>query len=452
MKFKISSIAINEIGQRVNQEDSIYPKLNQANDDDRLFIVCDGMGGHEKGEVASAVVCEALNSYIKSNCRTNEVFTLQQFDSALSEAFSKLNAKDDGSVKKMGTTLTFLYFHRGGAFAAHIGDSRIYHFRPSTQEILYQSRDHSLINDFVDSGVMTRDEAQNSGQKNVITRAMMPNEDNPAKPTVTYITDIKSGDVFYMCSDGMLEKMESDELLEMISDYSSLQSKRDALIKATAQNSDNHSAYLICIDEVTNESMDASQPNNEEENNYADFISITDAESDSLLSSDKVGETSSPYMDRESRSAPPQYSNQRIPQRSSSSNKQASKNGKSNRSLLIVLAVLLVLCIAGLYFYNKYKNSKDEESVRIEKVEQKNIDQDDRDNSSTSLDKTSASSKFSKKDNEAAVSDGSHDDEIDQPNVDKAKSKRRTFEALKRTIEQKRTKRVLAINFDAYAT
>ena len=132
-------LSILEIGQRSNQEDAI------SQWDNRLFVLCDGMGGHEKGEVASQTVCQSLARWFEENVK-DDCFTDDQFHSALEFAYSELDKFDDESLKKMGTTFTLLYIHNKGITAAHIGDSRIYHIR-SGKGILYQSRDHSLVFD-----------------------------------------------------------------------------------------------------------------------------------------------------------------------------------------------------------------------------------------------------------------------------------------------------------------
>ena len=144
MKFKIfQPQAIHERGSRPNQEDSIFPALNTATVNDRLFILCDGMGGHESGEVASGTVCETMSSFINNNLGPDQVLDDALVEQAVDAAYAAVNAKDTAGMKKMGTTLTFLCLHKGGCTVAHIGDSRIYHLRPSTNEVLYRSRDHS---------------------------------------------------------------------------------------------------------------------------------------------------------------------------------------------------------------------------------------------------------------------------------------------------------------------
>ncbi len=257
MKYKLfPPQAIHELGQRSNQEDNIFPAMGRATADDRLFIVCDGMGGHEHGEVASQAVVDVLSQYIAQHHRPDEAFTDQALTDVLQQAYDRLDALDTGEARKMGTTLTLLYLHRGGVTAAHIGDSRIYHLRPNEGEILYCSRDHSLVMDLYQAGEITRDEMRTSPQKNIITRAMSPGEEGHARADIIHIADVRPGDYFYLCSDGMLEQMEDDELLALISDNTTDSEKRETLIRATAGNKDNHSAYLIHVERVEKEPGD----------------------------------------------------------------------------------------------------------------------------------------------------------------------------------------------------
>lgn len=258
MKIKLfPPQAIHELGQRANQEDALYPVKDRATVDDRLFLVCDGMGGHAKGEVASRTVATSIATYFKKNFNPDtQVLSDELLQAAIDEAYRELDKRDDGSFKKMGTTLTLICFHKGGATVAHIGDSRIYHLRPSTGEILYKSRDHSLVYELYQTGELSYNEMRTSPQKNVITRAMMPGEDNRSRADIAHITDIKAGDYFYHCSDGMLEQMEDEELLAILSATGSDSSKAQRLIDATVDNKDNHTAYILRVAEVVSESGD----------------------------------------------------------------------------------------------------------------------------------------------------------------------------------------------------
>lgn len=267
-------LAIHELGKRDNQEDNIYPAMGNATHEDCLFIVCDGMGGHEHGEVASSTFANALARFFEGRVSPDVVLTDQTLADAVEFAYSQLDAVDNGNLKKMGTTLTLLYFHRGGVTAAHIGDSRIYHIRPG-KGMLYVSRDHSLVFDLFQSGEITYDEMRTHSSKNVITRAVQPGKENRVKPDIIHITDVQPGDYFYMCSDGMLEQMEDDELVQLLTATGSDEKKRQQLIEATADNSDNHSAYLIHIESVTREDSDAALVvTNEEKTSRCNALNI----------------------------------------------------------------------------------------------------------------------------------------------------------------------------------
>jgi len=272
MKIAIHQpLYIFEIGQRANQEDCLYPAGEKATSEDRLFVLCDGMGGHEHGEVASQTVCKALGNWFSDNMAPSQPLTDNQLLAALEYAYNALDTKDNGGIKKMGTTLTLLYIHARGITAAHIGDSRIYHIRPQSSSpsgrlggaILYQSRDHSLVFDLFQSGEISHEEMATFPQKNIITRAMQPGEENRMRPDIVHITDVQPGDYFYMCSDGMLEQMTNEELAALLSSDISDEEKRNQLIKATANNKDNHSAWLIHVKYVTNEDGDDKLVNEE---------------------------------------------------------------------------------------------------------------------------------------------------------------------------------------------
>lgn len=255
MKYKLTPYNLQELGQRQNQEDSLFPGIGQQTVNDRLFILCDGMGGHEKGEVASATVCETMSNTILSRWNPAEPLSDEFLQQAIEDAYDALDAKDNGEEKKMGTTMTFVCFHAEGVTVAHIGDSRIYQLRPATKKeparIVFKTRDHSLVNDLIDIGEITEEEAKNHPQKNVITRAMQPCQERRAKATIAHLIDIQEGDYLYMCSDGMLEQTSDENLLNIITKKDARnEEKVEMLRNVTADNKDNHTAHLIYINKV----------------------------------------------------------------------------------------------------------------------------------------------------------------------------------------------------------
>ena len=241
--------ALNEVGGRSNQEDSIFPIKGEADASTRLFMVCDGMGGHENGEVASGLVCSTFGARLANI--DHEAFTVDMFNDTLSAAYDALDREDPNpeSQRKMGTTMTFLHLNDREVVVAHMGDSRAYHVRPSEHEpILYQSSDHSLVNELVRAEIITPEEALTHPRRNVITRAMQPRLESRHKADVRVFGDVKAGDYFFLCSDGVLESVSNDALVEILRRNVSDAEKIEAIrVMCQASSRDNFSAYLVPI-------------------------------------------------------------------------------------------------------------------------------------------------------------------------------------------------------------
>ena len=263
MKFSLQPYNIQELGQRSNQEDALFPRIGTCTPNDRLFILCDGMGGHEKGEVASNTVCEAMSDYILKRWEPSMPLSDMLLKDALNYAFDALDSEDGGGEKQMGTTMTLVCFHADGVTVAHIGDSRVYQLRPARNgmpaQIVFRTRDHSLVNDLIAVGEITEEDAKSHPQKNVITRAMRPGQQPRVNADIKHLTDVKAGDYFYMCSDGMLEETSDDNLLFIITNPKTQdREKMEMLREVTEENSDNHTAHLINVEKV--EETPAEQP------------------------------------------------------------------------------------------------------------------------------------------------------------------------------------------------
>lgn len=343
MRIKIyQPLAIHELGKRANQEDRIYPIEGKATENDRLFLLCDGMGGHEHGEVASQSICKSLSSFLLQHAVASEGLEDKLLSDALAYAYEELDKLAiAGDSRQMGTTLTLLYFHSNGCTAAHIGDSRIYHLRPSSHTILYKSRDHSLVYDLYQAGELTYEEMKTFPQKNVITRAMIAGDRNHPKPDVIHISDIQPGDYFYICSDGMLEQMEDEELLDVFSANVSDEEKRQILISETSDNKDNHSAYIVDIKEVSHDEADVSLVN-EEPTAKCNALNIKP---------DLEEVTASPDVEivKPAGTPPP------VPDSVIVAMENKQKRKKSFFIVFVVLVVLAAVGMAGYGYYSKYK-------------------------------------------------------------------------------------------------
>lgn len=368
MKYKLKVYSIWEFGQRVDaqgnphQEDSIFPAYGEQKETDRLFILCDGMGGHEAGEVASATVCKAMSqSVFESTPDAEGDFTDDNFQKAVSDAFDALDAltpADVSSEKKMGTTMTFLKFHSKGCTIAHMGDSRVYHIRPGKDRegtrILFQTVDHSLVNDLIKIGELTPEEAKHSKQKNIITRAMQPRMERRPKADIYHTSDIKPGDYFYMCSDGMLEQMEDEHLCFNFSEAAGDdENKVKILTQATSQNSDNHSAIIVHVLEVIDPLSDEDTPVPSSDNQPAPVMAEVENE--------KQEKDKAPVpVSKPSKGG--------IPKLPASSNQK-----KGNLLNYIIYAIIFFFAVWGIYrfssqyFGNPHTNNNKEERVQPKK-------------------------------------------------------------------------------------
>lgn len=238
--------SIHELGRRKNQEDSIFPVKGEATTDDRTFIVCDGMGGHDSGEVASSTVCDSFAAHMKE-CDP-ETFDVDKFKAILVSVAETV--KQVGVNTNMGTTLTFLHLNDKGALVAHIGDSRVYHIRRGANGkmyIVHRTTDHSFVGELVLAGVITEEEARNHPKKNVITRAIQARDFSPAEFYVT--SEVYTDDYFFLCTDGVIESIEDYTLLEILSEDTTDEAKMEMIRETCLNSADNNSAYLVRIAE-----------------------------------------------------------------------------------------------------------------------------------------------------------------------------------------------------------
>ena len=257
--------SFHQIGHREYQEDSRFPDVDATNQEQRFFVVCDGVGGCDKGEVASQTVCESIGKSM-SRVDFEDDFTNEDFNRVLDAAYDALDAKRNSSNREMATTLTFVCFHGGGCTMAHIGDSRIYQIRPS-EGILYRSDDHSMVNTMVHNGVLTPEQAINHPQGNVITRYMesVDYDQNRCMATVMRTVDLATGDYFIICSDGVLHSVTDDELVEILSSDASDEDKMRLIAHKSEDSEDNNTAYLVSIAEVYTDPVTAESAEMEDE-------------------------------------------------------------------------------------------------------------------------------------------------------------------------------------------
>lgn len=367
MKYEIRPpLAIYEIGQRENQEDSLFPARGKATSMDRLFILCDGMGGHQSGEIASQTVCEEIGKYVMNKTNASRPFTDAMLAEAIEKAYDALDEKDHtNSEKKMGTTMVFIYFHAGGVMAAHIGDSRYYHIRPKTREIRYRSRDHSLANMSFEAGEVSLKDMATMPGRNVILRAMMPHQEVREMPDIVHIKDIRPGDYFFACSDGVLESMSDEELMNVICNRDlSDEQKRDWLLTSTDGNKDNHSAWLIQVTGVMAEEIDEDQPDDEAEARMQNKLLLAEL---GELSQEKQAEA--PIPESPAVESISMYKADEKPAVFSTPPANEKRGKKSLPWMWIALAALAVMACVALYITFFGQDSKKSPQIKYQRIE-----------------------------------------------------------------------------------
>ncbi len=251
MNIKIGQpCAFSEQGRKDQQEDRIFPTIEQLSTVDYCFVLCDGMGGHEKGEVAAGIVSETLQKSLVDNPPADNIASKAWFEQSLNAAYNALDKMDSHSDRRPGTTMTCVYLAANGALCAHIGDSRIYLVRPG-EGIMYRSEDHSLVNQLVRMGEITEEQAAHHPKRNIITRAMQPQLDRRFAADVKIIDDIRKGDYLFLCCDGILEQLSDQQLVEIISAESDVNQKlTDIYDVCFGKTNDNFTCILVPIEDV----------------------------------------------------------------------------------------------------------------------------------------------------------------------------------------------------------
>jgi protein phosphatase len=228
---------ISELGLRSNNED------NCGYIPGSTYVVCDGVGGLDKGEIASDIVCKSiLNSFLGDiDC---------VIEKAMTEAESMLGEylQENQNSQGMATTLTLAQIREDGVYLAWVGDSRIYQFRAG--KINYVTKDHSWVNEALEMGLITPEESINHPKSNIITRAVQ-GQHKPVEADSILNTDIQANDYFLLCSDGILESWTDSELEELFQTEEKAESILEKIkAKCEKLSRDNFTAIVFKIQEA----------------------------------------------------------------------------------------------------------------------------------------------------------------------------------------------------------
>ena len=203
-----------------NQDSFIIEKCEAKNC--LVVALCDGMGGAKAGGLASQISNKAFVSYIyaKLTSRTNRVI---DYSRVLKEACAEANGVAyeyslfDEAYNGMGSTIVGgVIKSSGNGYIINVGDSRAYHISRRSNSIYQISRDHSLVEELVEVGAITKEQARNHPQKNVITRALGSEADVEAD---YYEFSLQSGDILLLCSDGLSNMVSDLEMLDYAKEY-----------------------------------------------------------------------------------------------------------------------------------------------------------------------------------------------------------------------------------------
>ena len=211
----VRAYASTDVGKtREINEDYFY--ISNIQDPIQVFILADGMGGYNGGEIASRLAVESAKYYILTNfdnSKENKETILNLVREASNYANTAVyeKAKASEEYSSMGTTLDICLFYHGKVFISHVGDSRIYRKRNNFFRKL--TKDHSYVQELVDEGKITKEESLNHPKKNMLMKAI--GAESIVEPD-TMCRGFINGDTFLMCSDGLTNMVSEEEIIKII--------------------------------------------------------------------------------------------------------------------------------------------------------------------------------------------------------------------------------------------
>ena len=243
----MKTFSITDVGmvRQVNQ-DYVYTTDNPLGPLPNLFVVADGMGGHQAGDYASKYTVEVLKRELEQSDE-------EDVEKALVSAIKKANqeiikkASQDPHLKGMGTTVVAATIVRQMMYFANVGDSRLYLIN---QGITQLTKDHSLVEEMVRLGVIKPEEAKHHPDKNIITRAI------GAKDTVDvdfYEHRLKKGDIILMCTDGLSNMVEDEELFHIVQGGRDIVEAGTSLVAAAKENGGTDNIGVVLTEPFTDE-------------------------------------------------------------------------------------------------------------------------------------------------------------------------------------------------------
>ncbi len=239
----LKTFSITDVGQkRKLNQDYVFTSERRIGNLSNVFIVADGMGGHNAGDYASKYTVQTMVEEIERSLEQNPVRILEN---AIKKANQKLRSKASGDehLYGMGTTVVAATVMGRYLQVANVGDSRLYVI--SEESIRQITRDHSLVQEMVRAGGLDPDEARTHREKNIITRAI------GADDTVDvdfFNVELEKGDIVLMCSDGLTNMLEDEEIRMIVSGQRDIIEKAQKLVDMANQHGGKDNIAVILIE------------------------------------------------------------------------------------------------------------------------------------------------------------------------------------------------------------
>ena len=238
----MKTFSMTHVGQRrETNQDYMYTSETSVGRLPDLFLVADGMGGHAAGDYASRFTVEKIVEYVTESEESEPVTVLGEAVRYANEhLLAEANA--DASKAGMGTTIVAAVVVGDKLYTANVGDSRLYVI--NQERITQITRDHSLVEEMVRLGEMDKEDAKVHPDKNIITRAV--GAEDKVEPDF-FTVELQEGEIVLMCSDGLTNMLEDEEIRMIISGARDLVEKAESLVEAANANGgrDNISVILI---------------------------------------------------------------------------------------------------------------------------------------------------------------------------------------------------------------
>ncbi|MBE5932009.1 MAG: Stp1/IreP family PP2C-type Ser/Thr phosphatase [Lachnospiraceae bacterium] len=237
----MQSSGITDTGsKRKNNQDSIFFSDEPVGSLPNLYIVADGMGGHRAGDKASRMAIDITVEFIKKSTLENPIAILKRAMIYANNEIYK-SANKDPDLSGMGTTMVAAVALEDKLYVANVGDSRLYVVNNDIRQI---TMDHSLVEEMIRSGELERKKGRNHPEKNIITKAMGSKDE--VVPDFFEI-DMDPDDKYILCSDGLSNMVEDDEIRDIVVDYKDIKDATRALVDRANYygGSDNISVVIV---------------------------------------------------------------------------------------------------------------------------------------------------------------------------------------------------------------